>query len=260
MNGIDKSIAQLAVDIDTLTPLDVNARRGNVNAIRASYEQFGQLKPIVAVRDNDDKLVVIAGNHQLEAARQLGWDKIAVSVVDLNSDDAIAYALADNRTSDLGTTDNSTLLDMINSINDRPVELFDALDWDVFSYTALETSVDYKASHHTDPNGGWTPPEIVVTNTQPVVPTFPVQPTVQAPQQPTRMTTDASTSDIVLQGSTATSASGSSNALVQYTLVFDSPVQQSRWYAFLRWLRENEDVSGDTTAERLMSYIDTVMN
>jgi len=260
MNGIDKSITALAVDIDDLTPLETNARRGNVSAIKASYEQFGQLKPIVAVRDNEGKLVVIAGNHQLEAARQLGWDKIAVSVVDLNTDDAVAYALADNRTSDLGTTDSSILLEMMNSIGERPVELFDALEWDAFAFAALENSGFPRSLDVFDSNSGWSPPEIVMKT---VAPDFP-----QAGSTGLRGERDfgdggltatrpsASLENIVTQGSTASGSSGVSNALVQYTLVFENPSQQSKWYAFMRWLRDNKQIQGDTTAERLMSFID----
>ena len=67
IHNIASNIQSLAVDIELLKPLEVNARRGNVEAIMASYNKFGQVKPIVAVED-DDKLLVIAGNHQLEAA------------------------------------------------------------------------------------------------------------------------------------------------------------------------------------------------
>ncbi len=46
-NGIHESLIELAVDIDVLSPLDGNPRRGNVEAIMASYREFGQIKPIV---------------------------------------------------------------------------------------------------------------------------------------------------------------------------------------------------------------------
>jgi hypothetical protein len=45
-------------------------------------------------------------------------------------------------------------------------------------------------------------------------------------------------------------------AVVQYTLVFDNPDQQKRWYDFVRWLRNDPGYDGDTTAEKIMSFID----
>lgn len=77
-NGIHPSLMGMAVDIDTLLPLEKNPRVGDVDAITASYVEFGQVKPIVAKRNDDGTATVIAGNHQLEAAKILGWDQIAV--------------------------------------------------------------------------------------------------------------------------------------------------------------------------------------
>ena len=54
----------------------------------------------------------------------------------------------------------------------------------------------------------------------------------------------------------STSVSSAPQAVVQYTIVFDNPQQQSRWYDFVRWLRANPSIDGNTTAERLMNFID----
>ena len=97
IHNITENIQGLAVDIELLIPLENNARRGDVDAIMASYSKFGQVKPIVAVTGDNGELTVIAGNHQLEAAKRLGWQQIAVSVVDMSTTDALAFALADNR-------------------------------------------------------------------------------------------------------------------------------------------------------------------
>jgi DNA modification methylase len=117
----------LAVDITTLDELPGNPRRGDVEAVARSYAAFGQQKPVVVQR-RGRKTVVIDGNHQLRAARQLGWDKIAVSpfkVKDPNTGrvragtvaEADAYALAVNRTADLGVYDDVLLAKMIESIS-----------------------------------------------------------------------------------------------------------------------------------------------
>jgi hypothetical protein len=61
--------------------------------------------------------------------------------------------------------------------------------------------------------------------------------------------------DAAIRGSTAVGASTSSQAVVQYTLVFDSPEQQKDWYRFVRYLRGSSVYAGTTTAERLMDFV-----
>ena len=116
MDNIHSSLQSLAYPIDKLNYLDKNARRGNIDSIKESYKQFGQRKPIVATADG----TVIAGNHQLQSARQLGWDKIAVVFTDDDELTAKAFALADNRTSDLGTYDNDFLVEMLTEVESSP--------------------------------------------------------------------------------------------------------------------------------------------
>jgi len=109
---IAPDLQSLAQPIDTLHLLDGNPRRGNVEAVARSYDQFGQRKPFVARRDG----TVIAGNHQLLAARSLGWTELAVVYVDGGDPLASAYALADNRIGDLGTYDETDLRLMLEEV------------------------------------------------------------------------------------------------------------------------------------------------
>lgn len=113
MNKIHGDLAGLAVPIANLETLPGNPRRGDVQAIARSYDTFGQRKPVVATRtgerDGHPTGVVSGGNHQLAAARQLGWDMLAVVWTDDNPETQAAWALADNRTADLGTYDNDLL-------------------------------------------------------------------------------------------------------------------------------------------------------
>jgi DNA modification methylase len=80
--------------------------------VKRSYERFGQRKPIVARPDG----TVIAGNHQFLAAKALGWDEMAVVFVDDDDQTAKAFALADNRTSDLGTYDSDALAELLADV------------------------------------------------------------------------------------------------------------------------------------------------
>ena len=109
---IADGLAGLAVAIDGLELLEGNPRRGDIEAVARSLDLFGQRKPIVATRDG----VVIAGNHTLAAARQLGWPEIAVVWVDDDEATAKAYALADNRTHDLGGYDAEALAALISEV------------------------------------------------------------------------------------------------------------------------------------------------
>jgi len=260
IHNIAGNIEGLAVDIDMLQPLENNARRGDLDAIMASYSKFGQDKPIVAVENESGALTVIAGNHQLEAAKRLGWQQIAVSIVDLDQENALAFALADNRISELGTTDNDLLYDMLTETMGYDEDFFEALGWDDFSVAAIENIVISNAIGNTpDPNAGWTAPEIVVNDisTTPAVEVEAGTPTSPNSESSpgTTINPPVAVENIVTQGSTAAGTSGTRNASIQFTLVFDSAEQQSKWYSFLKWLKENPSYDGDTTSERLLDFV-----
>ena len=99
-----------------------NARihnKTNLEKIRHSLDKFGQQKPIVANKDN----VVICGNGTLAAAKELGWDTILVVHTELEDKDQIAYALADNRTSDLADWHDETLAKQIHELSQGGVDI-----------------------------------------------------------------------------------------------------------------------------------------
>lgn len=129
---IADDLTTLAYPIEKLKHLDGNPRKGNVEAVKKSYEKFGQRKPIVATKDGE----VISGNHQLAAARELGWNKIAVVFTDDDELTAKAFALADNRTADLGTYDDDLLADMLGSVS-SDLELLEATSFDEKDLMAL---------------------------------------------------------------------------------------------------------------------------
>lgn len=116
---INPDLQNLATPITELKPLPGNPRKGDIQAVANSYKRFGQRKPIVALPDG----TVIAGNHQLAAAKQLGWTHIAVTRVDDDDATAKAFALADNRTADLGDYDNDAIADFIEAVAAADPEL-----------------------------------------------------------------------------------------------------------------------------------------
>lgn len=94
---------------DLITPIDkikfdpVNARlhpERNMQAIKDSLCQYGQVKPIVVRKQTN---VAMAGNGTLQAAKELGWTKIAAVFIAMTDIEAAGYGIADNRTAELAT-------------------------------------------------------------------------------------------------------------------------------------------------------------
>lgn len=97
------------VPIDSISQDPANVRKHperNLEAIKASLRRFGQQKPIVV----DGNGIVRAGNGTLEAAKSLGWTEIGVVRTALINSEATAYAIADNRLSDLSGWDDDALV------------------------------------------------------------------------------------------------------------------------------------------------------
>lgn len=95
----------------------------NLDAIEGSLKKFGQRKPIVVWRE-----FVIAGNGTMEAASKLGWTQIDITRVpeDWSHEEARAFAIADNRTSELAEWDDFKLANQL-------IEL-DAVGWDISEF------------------------------------------------------------------------------------------------------------------------------
>lgn len=121
------------VSVDALSPDPANVRRHperNLDAIKASLRRFGQQKPIVV----DANGVVRAGNGTLEAAKALGWDKIAIVRSDLAGPEATAFAIADNRSAELAEWDGAALAEQMRSLQSEDFDL------DSVGYTDDEVS------------------------------------------------------------------------------------------------------------------------
>lgn len=109
---VSPSLLRMLAPIDSIKPDPKNARKHperNLEAIRESYRKFGQQRPIIVDRNN----VIRAGNGQWEAAKSLGWKSIAVLYTDLEGDALAAFALADNRTSELSAWDDAKLAEAL---------------------------------------------------------------------------------------------------------------------------------------------------
>ncbi len=105
------------VPLASLVEDPANARKHapkNLEAIKGSLTKFGQQKLIVVGQNN----VVIAGNGTLRAARALGWDTIDINRSELEGTEAMAFALADNRSGELAEWDAAILGETLQGLLD----------------------------------------------------------------------------------------------------------------------------------------------
>lgn len=118
---------QYARPIDELQEDPKNARghsAENIATIKASLEEFGQQKPVVLASDGK---TVKAGNGTLIAARELGWTYLAAVTTNLDALKAAAYAIADNRSSDLASWQEDVLIETLELLHEKkaPIVGFD---------------------------------------------------------------------------------------------------------------------------------------
>ena len=111
----------------------------NGKAIMASLKRFGQQKPIVIDKDN----VIRAGNGTYEAACRLGWATIEAVQTDLVAAEAVAYAIADNRTAELANWDNESLALILDQLEPDQLEATGFDEAEIAKLIgAMEDSVD----------------------------------------------------------------------------------------------------------------------
>lgn len=215
--NIAEDLLDLAYPIENLKLLPGNYNKGNVEAVAKSYKKFKQRKPISARRDLDGNEYVLAGNTQLLAARDvLGWTHIAVSWSDdLTDIEARAYAIADNRTSELAETDQEALVSMLKSV-EEDFEAFDATGYDLADMQAIQEEIERQDA------------------------------------DAVKQIEDAEEEDPDLPESNQVRDIG--KPVIQYTIIFDNESQQQTWFSFLRWLKR-EYPESDTLCERLDEYL-----
>lgn len=240
MSGIHESLASLAIPMTSLVQLKNNPRRGDVDAITASYKEFGQVKPIVVAENGDGKYVIVAGNHQYEAAKKLGWESIACTILEGDKQTAMAFAYADNRTADLGGYDDDLLMQLIGEVSTEYSDLMAGLGIDEFEMATIENALSLTESE-------------VLTSSEFVSPIM----VNEEEQYEEPIVPKGSEMNVAALGSTAIPNTKKPTAIVQYTIVFDSVEQQSRWYDFIKWLRSDAGSDGNTTAERLLNYLES---
>ncbi len=109
-------LRHLAVPLASLVLDPANARQHdekNLAAIKGSLARFGQRLPLVVQKQG---MVVRAGNGRVMAAKTLGWTHMAALIVDESEVEAVAFAIADNRTAELASWDDEALARILQSL------------------------------------------------------------------------------------------------------------------------------------------------
>ena len=133
-NRIAKDLLPLAVELETIQPDPENARKRtehNLKAIRASFEAFGQQRPLLVFRFKpNERPTVISGNGGYLTAKAMGWTKVATTAFQGTADEARAYAIADNRSAELSEWDAAVLGLQVEALRASAEvnELLDALE------------------------------------------------------------------------------------------------------------------------------------
>jgi hypothetical protein len=102
------------VSIETLKEFEGNPRKGNIKHLAESLSANGQYKPIVVQKSTKQ---ILAGNHLWKAAKELGWTEINIVEIDVDNAQAKKIVAVDNRSADMGTYDESLLLELLSDID-----------------------------------------------------------------------------------------------------------------------------------------------
>jgi 1-aminocyclopropane-1-carboxylate deaminase/D-cysteine desulfhydrase-like pyridoxal-dependent ACC family enzyme len=125
------------VPLDELTPFPGNAKRGNPLEILRSLRRNGQYRGLVVRRIPDGPLIVLAGNHTMQALQLHGagrceyaddekkpcamcaggsWDGTTArcEIIVCDDDEARRINIADNRLAELGGYDNDALAELLS--------------------------------------------------------------------------------------------------------------------------------------------------
>jgi DNA modification methylase len=131
-----------------------NPRKGNIAVIARSLKSNGQYKTLTVNRGTHTGRPneVLAGNHTLMAARDIEWDTIDVSFVDVDEDQAARIVAVDNRSSDLAENDDRLLLELLADLPD-----LDGTGYDPGDIEELEKAL----RDRTPPDPGLTDPDDV---------------------------------------------------------------------------------------------------
>ena len=99
--------------INSVKPHPANPRKGNVAKIVESIKANGFYGSIVVQKST---MMILAGNHRWQAAKQCGMETIPAMVVDVDDLQVKKILLADNCTSDFAVYDSDELTRLLRDV------------------------------------------------------------------------------------------------------------------------------------------------
>ena len=124
------------IPLADLTRYPGNARKGDVEQIRASIRGQGQYRSLI-VRDTGKQLVILAGNHTRDALHAEGYREARCEVITCADDEARKINIADNRVAEYGSYDDTALAELLAGLHGD----FDGTGWDADDYDDLLASL-----------------------------------------------------------------------------------------------------------------------
>jgi ParB-like chromosome segregation protein Spo0J len=121
--------------VDRLTQFPGNAKRGDVDTILSSLRASSQYRTVVVRDEGEGRLVILAGNHTVQAITKHGpgdcghqgcglcrndrayQPAARVDVVECDDDTATRVNVADNRSAEKGHTDYDALSELLGSLD-----------------------------------------------------------------------------------------------------------------------------------------------
>jgi len=131
------------VPINKLSPHPDNPRQGDIGAIAVSIQENGWYGTLVAQQGTG---IVLAGNHRLQAAKQLGMKEVPVYWVDVDDIEARKILLADNRVNDLATYNDDSLAAILTELAETDDLLGTGYDGDDLDYLLNEETPKWDTS------------------------------------------------------------------------------------------------------------------
>jgi ParB-like chromosome segregation protein Spo0J len=119
LSYLHPQLRPLAVPVSDLTPDPRNARKRDERALEALKESIkskGFRSTIIVQKNEDGELIIRAGNGRHQAMTELGHSHIPALVFEEGDEDAIAFAIADNRTAELAEWDFDVLSEHLTAL------------------------------------------------------------------------------------------------------------------------------------------------
>ena len=136
------------VKLSSLKTHPENPRRGNLDELKRSINTNGFWGAVVVQKSTGH---ILAGNHRVMAARDLGAKKMPVVFVDVDDQTAKRILIADNRLSDQGEYDENKLFEILDSLNNTNTGL-EGLGYDKSDLDYMLKKIEYDSKGHGELN------------------------------------------------------------------------------------------------------------